>query len=417
MDAASGVVLFLGTYLFFILLLSYTILFGGSPRHSSSCIGRANTFLTETLGSRCQSFLSRVFCRGAENPAERMAASCDRALACFEERAMPVIYLGLLVAGLATARAIIVPRLADLNPEGVLCPPTRAFCVSGTPLTLPPTTHPSALWGWAIVCFGSWLRVYLADPGVITAENYSVLKKVYPYDGVLFVEGKECETCGFVKLPRSKHDRAYGKCVMRYDHFCGWTGNVIGLFNTGHFVFFLMTHLAMLCHGTMLIVEILWSRFLVFIDDEYTYTPTGKKITSFTLPVAFTAEPMLCLFFFIVIVSIGVVAGFLTYHAYLVSNNTTTSETFKWSPIKEVCADFMTENHGRSYGEKLKEDARKRAEGDPDMLHDVPKFGRDGMPCNIYDRGLVANFLEVAFPRLFVETGPSRLSDAASKDD
>jgi hypothetical protein len=415
MDAATGVIAFLFVYLFFILLLSYTILVGGTPSHEDTCVGRANVFLTETLSTACQSCLGRVLCPKAENPAARASDVCDGAFSLFEKRVMPVIYLGLLSAGLATAKAVIVPRLAELNPVGELCPRSRLFCVPGLPLTVPPTTAPSALWAYAVIAFVSWLRVYAADPGVVSAETFEALKSTYPYDGVLFVMGKECQTCGHAKLPRTKHDRTIGKCVIRYDHYCGWTGNAIGLYNTGRFLFFLMVHLAMLSHGAMLVAEIIWAKMLVFITGNYTYTPTNTRITGFSARVAVTAEPTLCLFLFVILVSIGVVGGFLVYHAYLVANNMTTSETFKWTPINEACKVFKVENSGRSYGDKLREDAVRRAGDDPALLHDIPAFHASGLPVNIYDRGVLFNFLEVALPRTFAREGPVRNGGARSK--
>jgi DHHC palmitoyltransferase len=409
MDAATGVLIFLGVYLFFILLLSYTILFGGSPSFSTTCIGRMHTFLTETLSASLQKCVGRICCPRAAEPTSRAAEACDAALAFFEKRVMPFVYLGLLAAGLATAKAIIVPRLADLNPPGEMCPESRLACVPGLPLTLPPTTAPSALWGWGVIAFLSWFRIYSADPGIVTAENFEVFKQVYPYDGVLFVMGNECETCKRPKLPRAKHDRTIGKCVLRYDHYCGWTGNVIGLYNTGRFILFLMVHFAMLSHGAMLVMEIVWARMLVFIKGNYTYTPTNMKITGFSARVALTVEPTLCMFLFVILVSIGVVGGFLGYHAYLVANNTTTSETFKWKPVNEACQVYKEENFGRSYGDKLRDDVVRRAEGDKNvLLRDLPEFLPNGLARNIYDRGVLSNFFEVAFPRVFVEAGPAR---------
>lgn len=412
MDAATGVILFLAVYLFFILFLSYTILFGGSPSHSDTCVGRTNLFLTQKLSDTVQRCLGRIFCPREENPGERAAIVCDSAMFFFERRVMPLIYLGLLGAGLTTAKVIIVPRLADLNPPGELCPPSRAFCVPGLPLTLPPTTQPGALWGWAALAFISWLRIYIADPGIVTAENFDKFAQVYPYDGVLFTMGKECETCKRPKLPRTKHDKSIDKCVMRYDHFCGWTGNVIGLFNTGRFIFFLMVHIAMLSHGAMLVMEIVWARLLTFIAGNYRYTPTNTKITGFSARVALTAEPTLCLFLFVIVVSIGVVGGFLVYHAYLVANNTTTSETFKWDPVNESCKAYTLENSGRSYGDKLRDDVIKMSSKDSahreQALRDLPEFHPNGLPKNIYDRGIFSNFLEVALPREFVDAGPER---------
>lgn len=221
MDSATGVIIFLCAYLFFILFLAYTILFGGSPKHESSCVGRVHIFLTETISQRCQSGMARIFCRGEENPEEKASEVFDGLFTCFERRVMPVIYLALLAAGLAAAKSQIVPRLAELNIAGQLCPRSRLACVPGLPLTLPPTTHPEALYVYALVAFFSWLRIFMADPGYINADTFEKLKSVYPYDSVIFNEGKTCSTCEHPKLARSKHDRTVGKCILRYDHFCG----------------------------------------------------------------------------------------------------------------------------------------------------------------------------------------------------
>jgi hypothetical protein len=99
----------------------------------------------------------------------------------------------------------------------------------------------------------------------------------------------------------------------------------------------------------------------------------------------------------------------------LVANNMTTSETFKWTPINEACKVFKVENSGRSYGDKLREDAVRRAGDDPALLHDIPAFHASGLPVNIYDRGVLFNFLEVALPRTFAREGPVRNGGARSK--
>ncbi len=57
----------------------------------------------------------------------------------------------------------------------------------------------------------------IADPGVLTPE--SILNHDnYPFDGVLFSEGKTCYTCETAKLARSKHCNICGHCVARFDH-------------------------------------------------------------------------------------------------------------------------------------------------------------------------------------------------------
>merc|ERR1712194_712730 len=44
-----------------------------------------------------------------------------------------------------------------------------------------------------------------------------------------------CMHCKHWKPPRAHHDSMTGRCVLRMDHFCPFTGNVIGFRNQGHF--------------------------------------------------------------------------------------------------------------------------------------------------------------------------------------
>jgi hypothetical protein len=54
------------------------------------------------------------------------------------------------------------------------------------------------------------------------------------YDQVYWYAPRWCRTCQNWKAPRSHHCSVTGKCVMRMDHFCPFTGAVIGLRNQGH---------------------------------------------------------------------------------------------------------------------------------------------------------------------------------------
>lgn len=326
---------------------------------------------------------------------------------------MPLIYIMLLVSGLAAAKTLIVPRLAELAelaPSGSDCSRTKLICIGvpGATITVPPRTNPDAIWFYAALSFGSWLAVFLANPGIVTADNHDLMSKLYDYDNFIFPSGKECKTCRHTKLPRTKHDKLLNVCVMRYDHYCGWTGNVVGLYNTNRFLFFLLVHLTMLVHGMLLSAEIVYARVLEFIDASYVYIPTNTVITTFNPVVAFAAEPSLCLFFFVIALFVCVVGGFFIYHLYLVVNNTTTSETFKWAPIHEACKEFIQDN-GFSYGHKLHREAEAEArQNGSDTLPALPSFYDNGLPVNIYDRGIVENVFEVLFPNTFVASAAGR---------
>jgi len=45
-----------------------------------------------------------------------------------------------------------------------------------------------------------------------------------------------CNTCNVVRPPRSSHCKEIGKCVLRYDHYCPYTSNAIGLLNHKYFI-------------------------------------------------------------------------------------------------------------------------------------------------------------------------------------
>jgi hypothetical protein len=424
MDSAAWVIVFLGVYLLFICLLFYTLMFGGEPANQESIFGRANYCMTVTLTDALKRAVGAIFCRGDPDPFARAEQAFGNCGDFFERRVMPLIYVGLLASGLLAAKKLVIPRLNEITvvAGAGACPRTKLFCaflpenVTRTTdplllLTMPPETHPNAVYFHGILAFGSWLAVYLADPGYVTQESITLLRNAYPCDGLLFQPGKMCKTCKLPKLPRSKHDRLIGGCVLRYDHYCGWTGNVIGLYNTNRFLFFLITHLTMLIHGALLCAELVYARILLFIDGRYTYTPTNTIITRFQPMVAFTAEPTLCLFLFVMLVSILVVGGFLIYHVSLITRNITTSESFKWSPINEACRDYMAANNGRSYGRKIRAEARAEAtaKGTEFDESSIPLFGPDGMPINIYDNGVFGNALEVMYPRRF-----ARLARAAA---
>jgi palmitoyltransferase ZDHHC4 len=413
MDSSSWILAFLTVYVCFVSLLFYTIICGGSPRHEAGILGRANAFITVKLLTKIHSWTARVFCPHAENPEHRAGEVFQGFSNIFEKYIMPAFYLGMLFGGIFAAKGILISRLPELDAldSGSLgCPRTKLFCLDPVGMfTIPPRTKPEAVYVYAILAFGSWLAVYLANPGIVTAETFEIMKSLYRYDEVIFVSGKECATCKRPKLPRTKHDGLVGGCIARYDHFCGWTGNAIGLYNTNRFCVFLLVHLTMLAHGSALCAELIYGRMLSLIDGGYTYVPTGEQITHFSIVIAFAAEPTLCIFLFVLVLTLLMVGAFLYYHLSLVASNVTTSEAAKWTPVNKACSNYLKE-HGRSYGKMLRELAEKEASETGASVQSVPLFQENGLPVNVYDRGTINNILEVMFPSLFVRQSEAEAS-------
>jgi palmitoyltransferase len=107
--------------------------------------------------------------------------------------------------------------------------------------------------GVFLACFVSWGIANSSHPGKITAQSFKRYDH-YPYDNLLFLPEKRCETTHLIKIPRSKFDRIKYQCIVpRYDHFCGWTYNTYGEENYRWFLLFLAQHVAMCFYGSFVV--------------------------------------------------------------------------------------------------------------------------------------------------------------------
>lgn len=77
-----------------------------------------------------------------------------------------------------------------------------------------------------ILCMTSWRIASTASPGIITVDTVEQFDN-FPYDNLLFQEGRICPTAGVPKLARSKFDRFSAVNVSKFDHFCGWLVSII----------------------------------------------------------------------------------------------------------------------------------------------------------------------------------------------
>jgi len=109
-----------------------------------------------------------------------------------------------------------------------------------------------------------------------------------------------CHSCHIAKPYRSKHCRVRRKCVLMFDHYCPFVGNVVGLYNYAYFYSFL------LC-AVLSILNFLHASII------YIYR-------------AGTLDPFL--FFVSAILAICLLPGFtlLVYHTQLVNRELTTNE-------------------------------------------------------------------------------------------
>lgn len=133
-----------------------------------------------------------------------------------------------------------------------------------------------------VACFGSWRIAMKSSPGIITAKTFKKFDH-YPYDNLLFLPDRRCESTNLIRIPRSKFDRfKYTNNVPRYDHFCGWVFNTIGENNYRWFLLFLAIHVLMCAYGSYVCIllfrgEILDKKLLelTFFDRA-----TGEHVKS-----------------------------------------------------------------------------------------------------------------------------------------
>eukprot|EP00946_MAST-07B_sp_MAST-7B-sp1_P000316 g316.t1 len=193
----------------------------------------------------------------------------------------------------------------------------------------------------------AWYKACTVSPGYITHENWRKFDN-YKIDDLMYAAGRwydykeEDERAGrsvrpsVPKLPRSKNDAFTGKVVSRFDHFCPWLNNPVGECNYRYFLFFLFMTAFMLAYGTAASLSVIASfvnRHRLF-EAQYVNKQTGKVVTASTRMVfhylMHKEQYMMMLLFLCGIMGL-VVMAFLCYHVWLVSQNRTTNEGFKWS--------------------------------------------------------------------------------------
>lgn len=213
----------------------------------------------------------------------------------------------------------------------------------------------------AIVGIISHLLVLKSDPGIVTEKNHKVCYKMFPFDDLLYEEGKSCRTLNIDIPARSKWDAVTNRRVCKFDHYCAVVNQAIGLRNLRWFLLFLIVNGALCAHGGL----VCWNRVMTRIPKHW-HSVKEKDFFGLFLP-ALMYHHTRSMFSMFVLFSVGFgVLVFALYHIYLVSMNVTTNETYKYAHMRRV---------------------NKR----------LPKSERVEV-VNIWNRGIVLNVKEVLFP-------------------
>ena len=184
---------------------------------------------------------------------------------------------------------------------------------------------------------------------VITRENHRTRMLQYPYDHVLFRPGRICNTCQFIKPPRSKHCSLCNVCVSKHDHHCIWVMNCLGKGNYGYFVAMLLSLSTMLTYGAWLAYCLLDG----LLQESSSGQSGGRfdtvRWSSGTRWSQYFAMWSWALAQDIRIGAIGLLAlltaplgwGLFWYHIYLIWAGMTTNESSKWEDWKDAVRDGL----------------------------------------------------------------------------
>jgi hypothetical protein len=275
-----------------------------------------------------------------------------------------------------------------------------------------------------VACVGSWRMANTSSPGIITFKTFPRYDH-YPYDNLMFLPNRRCETTNLIRIPRSKFDRL--KCnqnVPRYDHFCGWVFNTIGAENYRWFLLFLLVHVTMCVYGSAVCTLLFWGEVqekqlleITFFDRTTgEHVPATWWIITQYLFSRKTLEFAVLLVMFVMGIALG---GFLGYHMYITSYNRTTNEDGKWSDIRKwykkelkkyqeavkkglVKKNNSSSNTNSAEAPELKEGDVSCTGGGSGLKESgdrAPEYFDPGpMPKNVYDKGFIENWKEVIFP-------------------
>eukprot|EP00045_Choanoeca_perplexa_P010300 m.103652 g.103652 ORF g.103652 m.103652 type:complete len:1030 (-) comp15228_c0_seq3:78-3167(-) len=179
--------------------------------------------------------------------------------------------------------------------------------------------------------FCNYLMTSYTDPGILPRALKEEGEKMYPLppreDNSYLppprvrdveVNGQDitiryCFTCHHYKAPRVNHCGRTNDCVEKFDHYCPWTGQVIGARNYRFFIAFLLTTVVL--DILVLALSIVHLEALIRSRGGFGDAIKAKPHLAVIIPLTF------CLLF-----SVG---GLLGFHEYLILSAKTTNETFK----------------------------------------------------------------------------------------
>jgi len=224
-----------------------------------------------------------------------------------------------------------------------------------------------------LACTISWYVASQSSPGVITSDNIEVYN-VYPYDGLMFVEGRICPTTNILKLARSKYDRYTSQHISKFDHYCGWIQNPVGERNYRWFLLFLLIQVGMCLYGSYVL------GYLLLVHEVQKYNLYGRTFFHRVTGEEFLATTQIvlqylfhkyqlqsCVFLLLGIASLTLLP-FLLWHCYIASCGTTTNESVKWKQVHKWYNIELQRYHENEYNNTKEDNSSNKNDGDDDYV-------------------------------------------------
>jgi palmitoyltransferase len=170
-----------------------------------------------------------------------------------------------------------------------------------------------------LACYGSWRLCNKTSPGVITPKSFKRYDH-YPFDHLLFLPDRRCESTNLIRIARSKFDRLkYDQNVPRYDHFCGWVFNTIGEENYRWFLLFLTVHTLMMFYGSGICIALFYGEVIdkKLMDLTFFDRATGQTVKAnwfIVFQYLFTRRTLECSALAVMVVMGIALGAFLSYH-------------------------------------------------------------------------------------------------------
>lgn len=274
------------------------------------------------------------------------------------------------------------------------------------------------------LCVTSWRCACSTDPGNVT-EHTIVKYDRYPYDNVMYkAVDNICPTLQIRKVARSKYCKYTDKHVPRFDHFCGWLNQPIGEENYRWFLVFIFVHVTMCTYGATVLFTLLHGEVLDRRKEEDLLLAAAGN--GFVAEVLWGHAWIVVAMLFMCTMTV-LLGGFFAFHMWLVSTGMTTNEYYKWQDIKawhkeattsyrhqkqidqgvsHSCSSFST-SMSEHYPQQRRQNTHFNASTDiaiggegcgNHMMMGGVVNDPGPMHGNIYNRGILSNFGEVAFP-------------------